>query len=174
MKHWWNQVVKLQLFLGCIIIIYSHTLLKMEIGELSSQPMWLLQDEHEHWSTCCLFCVYFPLIYGKMSTEHSDCFSWELGNSSAREAANTSHRNIQLCWPCTTQVLSGSFRRSCTISCCPYQGELFGKPVRKVLLAFQSLCAWKWQTWQMVPRKETSNKGGVVSFCSSIFRFMNL
>lgn len=28
-----------------------------------------------------------------MSTEHNDCFSWKLGNSSTQEAANTSHRN---------------------------------------------------------------------------------
>lgn len=40
-----------------------------------------------------LFCVYFTLIYGKMSTEQNDCFSWNLGNSSTQEEANTSHRN---------------------------------------------------------------------------------
>lgn len=46
-----------------------------------------------YWPDIHLFWVYFTLIYGKMSTEHSDCFSWKLGNSSAQEAANTSHRN---------------------------------------------------------------------------------
>jgi len=41
----------------------------------------------------CLFWVYFTLIYGKMSTEHNDCFSWKLCTSSTQEAASISHRN---------------------------------------------------------------------------------
>lgn len=175
MKHWWNQVVELQLFLPrVIIILVTHSI---ENGNL-----WALQPANVAAARWALTLMDLMLVLCVLPTNIWKNVYWAQQLLQLGTWQFFSTRSSQY----LPQKHSAVLALQLTSACRKFLKELYNLLLslagwalwqscfRKVLLAFQSCCAGKCQSGRWLPERRIQIKEELDPFAPACFRFMDL